>query len=324
QDLHDYRPVQRAPLSFDYRGFEIELMPPPSAGGVAIAETLLMMQARSAEQTPLSSPSALHQFIELSRRAQIDKRFGVMDPESAGYDDAARRNRWLHPQIAFSRMPSIDPEHATPSKQLSPLYSAALRELEHTTHFSVVDAEGTAVSCTTTLSAGYGAGFVVPGAGFVMNNSVAAFGTVGDSTPEPGRRTTSSMTPTLVLSQREPVAVIGTPGGDTIPSTITQVIVNLIDGQMLLEDAIDAPRVHPSFVPDEVRYESQFPVPTATRKALQKMGHRLRSRRVIGDANSVVLTHNQSKTIAWGYADPREGGLALGTDTPNTSKQPSP
>jgi gamma-glutamyltranspeptidase len=93
---------------------------------------------------------------------------------------------------------------------------------------------------------------------------------------------------------------------------------------MPLENAIDAPRIHPGFVPDEVRYETQFPLPSAIRKSLQKMGHHLRSRHVIGDANSIVLTHKQGKTVAWAYADPREGGLALGTDTPTAPKEPAP
>lgn len=310
-DLIEYTHARRKPLAFPYRGIDVEVMPPSSAGGVAVASTLLMLEKLSpAGQTP-NTLENLHLLIEVARRTHSERRFGVMDPEAPGYDDAARRARWLSPSSWFDAMPAIDPKKATPSRAVHPLYDAAVRELEHTTHFSVADRDGNVVSCTMTLSAGFGAGFVVPGAGFVMNNSVAAFGTVGDSTPKPGRRTTSSMTPTLLFQKGEPIAVIGSPGGDTIPNTIVQVIRNLIDAQLPLEDAIDAPRVHHGFVPDEVRYESLYPLPTATQQALRALGHKLVARRVIGDANSIVRNPFLPQPITWGYADPREGGLAL-------------
>jgi gamma-glutamyltranspeptidase/glutathione hydrolase len=311
-DLIEYTPALRKPLAFPYRGVEVEVMPPSSAGGVAVASTLLMLEKRSPQSLSPSAPESLHLLIEIARRTHSERRFGVMDPETTDYDDAARRARWLSPSSWFDAMPAIDPKKATPSRAVHPLYDAAVRELEHTTHFSVADGEGNVVSCTMTLSAGFGAGFVVPGAGFVMNNSVAAFGTVGDSTPKPGRRTTSSMTPTLLLQRGQPIAVLGSPGGDTIPNTIVQVIRNLIDAQMSLEDAIDAPRIHHGFVPDEVRHESLFPLPAATQSALRALGHKLVARRVIGDANSIVRNPFLPKPITWGYADPREGGLALG------------
>jgi len=311
-DLIDYHASLRKPLSFSYRGLDVEVMPPPSAGGVAVASTLLMLEKLASPEEPLSSVASLHLLIEVLRRSHSERRFGVVDPDTVGYDDAARRARWLSPSAWFRAMPPIDPKHSTPSRAIHPLYGAALRELEHTTHFSVADSEGNVVSCTTTLSAGFGAGFVVPGMGFVMNNSVAAFGTVGDSTPVKGQRTTSSMTPTLLLQGGKPVAVLGSPGGDTIPSTVVQVIRNLVDARMTLDDAIAAPRIHHGFVPDEVRYEMFKPLPAQTQRELTLLGHKLVPRRVIGDANSILLDHSQSHPITWGYADPREGGLALG------------
>jgi gamma-glutamyltranspeptidase/glutathione hydrolase len=316
-DLIEYTHALRKPLAFAYRGVDVEVMPPSSAGGVAVASTLLMLDKLDPPARAPNSPESLHLLIEVARRTHSERRFGVMDPETPGYDDAARRARWLAPRSWFDAMPPIDPKQATPSNKVHALYDAAVRELEHTTHFSVVDAQGNAVSCTMTLSAGFGAGFVVPGAGFVMNNSVAAFGTVGDSTPKPGRRTTSSMAPTLLLQRGEPIAVLGSPGGDTIPNTIVEVVRNLVDAQMLLEDAVDAPRIHHGFVPDEVRYESAYPVPEATQRALRAMGHKLVARRVIGDANSIVRDPFSSPARSWGYADPREGGLALGPDAPH-------
>ncbi|HEX2880898.1 MAG TPA: gamma-glutamyltransferase [Polyangiaceae bacterium] len=311
-DLIEYTPALRKPLAFPYRGLDVEVMPPSSAGGVAVASTLLMLEKLNPATVSPSTPESLHLLIEVARRTHTERRFGVMDPETTDYDDTARRARWLSPSSWFDAMPPIDPKKATPSRAVHPLYEAAVRELEHTTHFSVADSEGNVVSCTMTLSAGFGASFVVPGAGFVMNNSVAAFGTVGDSTPKPNRRTTSSMAPTLLLQHGQPIAVLGSPGGDTIPNTIVQVIRNLIDAQLPLEDAIDAPRIHHGFVPDEVRYESLFPLPAATQSALRALGHKLVARRVIGDANSIVRNPFLPKPITWGYADPREGGLALG------------
>lgn len=311
-DLIEYTPALRKPLAFPYRGIDVEVMPPSSAGGVAVASTLLMLEKLSSPALAPSSPEGLHLLIEVARRTHSERRFGVMDPETPGYDDTTRRARWLSPSSWFDAMPAITPNKATPSKAVHPLYDAAVRELEHTTHFSVTDRDGTVVSCTMTLSASFGAGFVVPGAGFVMNNSVAAFGTVGDSTPKPNRRTTSSMAPALLLQRGEPIAVIGSPGGDTIPNTIVQVIRNLVDARMPLEDAIDAPRIHHGFVPDEVRHESLFPLPPATQQALRALGHKLVARRVIGDANSIVRNPFGPQPITWGYADPREGGLALG------------
>jgi gamma-glutamyltranspeptidase/glutathione hydrolase len=120
------------------------------------------------------------------------------------------------------------------------------------------------------------------------------------------------MAPTLLLQRGEPIAVLGSPGGDTIPNTIVQVIRNLVDAHLPLEDAVDAPRVHQGFVPDEVRHESLFPLPAATQSALRALGHKLVARRVIGDANSIVRNPFLPHPITWGYADPREGGLALG------------
>jgi gamma-glutamyltranspeptidase/glutathione hydrolase len=302
--------VIREPIRFGYRGFEVEVMPPPSAGGVAVTQMLLMLDGLEAFRLPHDSSAALHLFIEAARRAHAERRFGVLDPDSAGYDADLRLRRWLNPRTLLDSTPPIDPKRATPSSAVSPFYKAALRELEHTTHFSVTDAEGNAVSCTTTLSASFGAKFVVPKTGIVMNNSLAAFGTVGDSVPVAGQRMTSSMTPTLVLEQDRPVAVLGTPGGDTIPNTVVQVIRNLVDYRMTLDDAVDAPRIHHGFVPDVVRWEAEHPLAASTLKELEALGHHFTRRRVIGDANSIVVRYDGSSLVAWGYADPREGGLA--------------
>jgi gamma-glutamyltranspeptidase/glutathione hydrolase len=189
-----------------------------------------------------------------------------------------------------------------------PLFESALHEFEHTTHFSVVDASGMVVSCTTTLSASYGAKVVAPGTGIVLNNSVASFASSGDNQPVGGRRTVSSMAPTLVLAGQDPLLVLGSPGGDTIPSTIVQVLRHLVDHGETLVAAVDAPRVHHGFVPDEVRYEPRNAPPAAVLKELEKRGHLVKKgRSAIGDANEILIRGG----VAWAYADPREFGSAL-------------
>lgn len=307
-DLAAYQAKWREPLRFEYRGLWVEVMPPPSAGGVAVAQTLLMLQALHAEALAHDSAAELHLFLEASRRAQAERRFGVIDPDALTAEQTQeKRARWLDPNAWLKDSP-IDAEHATPSQSVHPLYDTALRELEHTTHLSVVDAGGMVVSLTTTLSASYGAKIVAPGTGVLLNNSVASFASAGDNLPVGGRRTVSSMAPTLVLLGEDPLLVLGTPGGDTIPSTIVQVLRHLVDHGETLARAVDAPRVHQGFVPDEVRYEPHNAPPAQVLRELERRGHRLKQgRSAIGDANELLIQGQ----VAWAYADPREFGAAL-------------
>ena len=163
------------------------------------------------------------------------------------------------------------------------------------------------VSLTTTLSASFGAKLTAPGTGIVLNNSVASFSRTGPNQPAPGRRTTSSMAPTLVLDGERVVLVLGTPGGDTIPSTIVQVLRNVVDHGMPLDQAIAAPRVHQSFLPDRARFEARRPIAPALLAELKARGHAISaSHLAMGDSNDVLLEEEQ----AYGVADPRGGGLA--------------
>lgn len=310
-DLTQYRALVREPLRVRYRGLEVETMPPPSAGGLVLAGTLRALeQLGPAPQPGTESAEALHFFLELSRRAQALRRFSVVDPDSLdAAEQRALRARFLEPEALVS-VP-IDPEHATPSEKVHPLYADALRELEHTTHVSTVDADGMVVSLTTTLSASFGAKLMVPGTGVLLGNAVASFSSVGDNQPVPGRRTTSSMAPTLVLENGRPLFVLGTPGGDTIPSTLGLLVMRLVDERLPLDDAVDAPRVHHGFVPDAVRYESARPLAKGLMDALKAKGHKFsRSHATQGDASVIALTG--APLTRAGYADPREGpGLAL-------------
>jgi gamma-glutamyltranspeptidase/glutathione hydrolase len=314
KDFAAYQAKIREPLEMRYRGLDVQIMPPPSAGGVALALTLGVLERLRANQHPPGSAAELHLFIEASKRAHSEKRFAVLDPDTLSLDALAeRRRRWVDAESLLARTPAIDPTRATPSSAVHPLFAAAMRELDHTTHYSVVDGDGNVVSCTTTLSAGFGARIVAGGAGIVLNNAVAAFGTAGENLPAPGRRTTSSMAPTLVSKNGEIVLVLGSPGGDTIPSTVAQVLRNTVDHGMTIDRAVDAPRIHHGFVPDEVRYEGKRPPPRDVLQALEKLGHRMSDKRLpIGDANDILIEGG----VAYGYADPREGGLALAARPP--------
>lgn len=304
EDLASYRAVLREPLTFHYRGYELETMPPPSAGGVALAGILLSMQRAGSEVEP-GSPDAIHLFLEASRRAQAERRLGVVDPDAlAPAELSARLARWLDP--AFWLTVPIEPQRATPSERVHPLFAEALRETEHTTHLSVTDRTGMVVSLTMTLSASFGAKIMAAGTGMFMNNSVGSFASIADNQPVPGRRTTSSMAPTLLLRGKDVAAVLGSPGGDTIPSTIAQLVHNLVDRKLPLDAAIDAPRFHHGFVPDTARHEPS--APKEILKALAERGHTLAPyRRSFGDANCIVFNDGR----AYGYADQRELGTAV-------------
>jgi len=304
-DLEGYRAAVRTPLRSTYRGLTIETMPPPSAGGVALTEMLGMLELMKAHEA--HGAQELHLFLEACRRAQAERRFGVSDPDAL--DEAtlqAALARFAAPQRLLDAAP-IDPTRATPSRQLTRLFPDAFPESEQTTHLAAVDESGMVVSLTTTLSASFGAKLTAPGTGIVLNNSVASFSRTGQNQPAPGRRTTSSMAPTLVLDGGQVVLVLGTPGGDTIPSTIVQVLRQVVDHGLPLAGAVAAPRVHQSFLPDRARFETRRPIEPALIAALKALGHDLAgSHLAMGDSNDLLLEDE----LAYGVADPRGGGLA--------------
>ncbi len=305
-DLKNYQAKLRKPISLMYRGFQVEIMPPPSAGGVAVAAALSMLQAAEAYKHPRFSAEYLHTLIEVAKRAHAVRRFGVGDPDTSRTDTPERRSEWVNGKRWLAMQP-IDKTRATPAAELTTLYKAVARESQNTTHLSVVDKNGLAVTLTTTLSAGFGAKYIVPGTGIVMNNTVAGFGGVGDNQPKPGRRITSSMSPTLVSRRHQPELLLGSPGGDTIANTVVQVLVNLIDFGMPLDRAVNAARVHHGYTPDAFRYERARPIPKPVIEALKKLGHEVSKKRIpIGDANNILIRDGRF----YGVADQREGGLA--------------
>jgi gamma-glutamyltranspeptidase / glutathione hydrolase len=308
-DLAAYEPKLREPLRFTYRGFTIETMPPPSMGGIAIAQTLMTLERLRSFEAPVGSAQALHLFVEAAKRSYAERRAVGADPDFYPKDmppDAL--SRMLSTTHLMGERAPIDPTRATPPEKIAAL-PAELPESPETTHFSIVDRQGNAVSCTVTQSAGYGSKVVIPDTGVLLSNALGAFSETGVNAVEPGKRMASSMAPTLASRGGRVELVLGSPGGDTIPNVVAKVTENLIDGGMTVDRAVLAPRLHHQWLPDRIRTETSFPLPSAVVADLQRMGHEVvASPTPLGDANIIVV--DPDTHAAWGFADPREGGLA--------------
>ena len=317
QDLLDYRSVWREPIRGTYRGHDIISMPPPSSGGVLLVQMLNMLEAHDLAAMGYASAQAIHTMIEAERRAYADRaqHLGDMDFYPVPIQQL------IDKKYAKARFADFDPAKAGKSEDIESGQLAP--ESMETTHASVMDAQGNAVSYTTTLNLSYGSKIVVSGAGFLLNNEMDDFsakentanyyGVIGRQANaiEPGKRMLSSMTPTIVLKDGVPMLVTGSPGGSTIITTTMQVILNVIDHQMSLSDAVSSPRFHHQWVPDRVLVEP-FALSPDTRKVLEAKGHKqlldLGTRFSLGDANSVLRTDRGFE----GMADPRNAGTAMG------------
>ncbi|MBN9041733.1 MAG: gamma-glutamyltransferase [Rhizobiales bacterium 62-47] len=307
-DLQNYQAVLREPMRGNYRGYDIVSMPLPSSGGVVLLETLNILEGFPMHDLQQGSADSLHLLIEAMKRAYADRARFLGDP---AFVDAPV-TRLTSKDYATRQRASIDPARATPWSDMLPLKQP--REGSNTTHFSVVDSAGNAVSNTYTLNFSYGVGLVPAGTGVLLNNELDdftaapgasnAYGLVGfeANLPGPGKRPLSSMSPTIVLKDGKVVLVTGSPGGSRIISTVLQVIVNVLDYRMNVAAAVGAPRLHHQWLPDEVRIEHGFS--DAVLAGLQAKGHRVREPMGQTSANSIALTGN-----GWqGGADPRTRG----------------
>ncbi|HVY49775.1 MAG TPA: gamma-glutamyltransferase, partial [Minicystis sp.] len=312
EDLRGYRAKIRAPIHFTYRGFDVDTMPPPSMGGVAFAQIMLQLERWKAWEAPAGSAASLHAFVEAARRAYAERRIPGGDPDfqKPGAIDAEVAEL-LSPAHLATRTPAFDPARATPSSAFVAPSVPLPHESPQTTHLSVVDADGDAVALTTTLSAAFGSKVVAAGTGVLFGNAMGAFSEAGVNTLAPGKRMASSMTPTVVSQNGRLVAVLGSPGGDTIPNTVAQVFRNLVDYGMTIDQAVSAPRLHHQFLPDRIRVEKQNAPPRAALEELVREGYALDYQATpIGDANDLVF--DPGAAVAYGYADRREGGKAAG------------
>jgi gamma-glutamyltranspeptidase / glutathione hydrolase len=313
-DLAGYEARIREPLRFEYRGFTVDTMPPPSMGGVAFAEIMLTLERQRAWEAPVDSGLGLHLFVEAARRAYAERRLVGADPDALEPDGGkALLARLLGGEHLATRQPPIDRDHATPSASLVAGLDPGEHESPETTHFSVVDAQGNAVSCTYTQSASFGSKVVIPGTGILLANAMGGFSPTGPNRLAPGKRMASSMTPTLVSQGDKLALVLGSPGGDTIPGTVAQVFRNLVDGGMTIDEAVAHPRVHHGYLPDRVRVERAGPPPKAALAELRQRGHTVDAEAAaLGDANEILV--DEATGVAWGAVDPREGGLAEGVE----------
>jgi len=283
-------------------------------GGVAFAEIMLALERQRAHEAPVDSGLSLHLFVEAARRAYADRRLAGVDPAFMPADaNRALLVKLLGGEHLATRQPLLDRDHATPSSSLVATLDAAEPESPQTTHFSVVDALGNAVSCTYTQSASFGSKVVIPGTGVLLANAMGGFSPSGPNAIAAGKRMASSMTPTLVTQGGRLALVLGSPGGDTIPNTVAQVFRNLVDYGMTIDEAVEHPRVHHQYLPDRVRVERMNPPPRAALADLAQRGHLVRADVApLGDANDILV--DVGTGVAWGAVDPREGGEAKGVD----------
>jgi gamma-glutamyltranspeptidase / glutathione hydrolase len=299
-DLKSYQPTIRTPVHGTYRGYDIVSMPLPSSGGVVLLETLNILEGFPLPELKQGSADSLHLMIEAMKRAYADRAHYLGDPAFVTAPVATLMTK----QYAAKQRAGIDPDHATPWKDelLATASPAPAHEGSNTTHFSVVDSHGNAVSNTYTLNFPYGVGLVADGTGVLLNNELDdftaalgasnGFGLVGfeANLPAPGKRPLSSMTPTIVLKDGKPVLVTGSPGGSRIISAVLQVIVNVLDYHMDVAAAVDVPRLHHQWMPDEVRVEHGFPADVIA--ALKAKGHVVTEPLGQTSANSIAITEN--------------------------------
>ncbi|MDA0327640.1 MAG: gamma-glutamyltransferase [Gemmatimonadetes bacterium] len=312
EDLDRYQARERATVTGTYRGFDIISMPPPSSGGVALVTMLNMLEAFDLAGMGHNSAAYIHHVSEAMRRAFQDRAEYLADSDFADVPV-----QWLtSKEHADWLRRNIDPDRASVSH---PSDVAMAPESPETTHYSVVDEDGLAVSVTYTLESGYGSGIVVPGGGFLLNNEMGDFnagpgltnasGLIGTepNLTRPQQRMLSSMTPSIVAKDGDLVAVVGTPGGRTIINTVLQVVLNLIDFDMGIQAAVDAPRFHHQWLPDRISIEADGAT-AETVERLELMGHVVRIGGQQGSANSVGIDAVTGERI--GAPDPRSPDAA--------------
>lgn len=327
-DLAAYRAVERESIRGSYRGHEIITMPPPSSAGIALLQMLGMIEPYDVAALGPNSAAKMHLFTEAMRRAFRDRAEFLGDPDFVPVPTADL----LDPAYIRSLMANFDPARATPSEGLAPGSPASSHPAEsaETTHYSVVDAAGNLVSCTTTLNGLYGNGVTVRGAGFLLNNEMDDFTSKvgvrnmfgllqGEANAiAPGKRPLSSMTPTIVTKDNQPFLVTGSPGGPTIINTVLLMITHMIDHRMSVTQAVDAPRFHHQWMPDVISPEP-FITSADSVKLLEAMGHQLATRKLyLHDPESMARYWDDAESIAFdagrglilGSSDPRKANAA--------------
>jgi gamma-glutamyltranspeptidase/glutathione hydrolase len=313
-DMAQYRAVERKPIHVTYRGFDVYGPPPPSSGGIALAVMLNILENFELNKHDRWSPEVNHLIIEAMKRAYADRARHLGDPAFTDIPAHLTTKEYAKKLAA-----GIDQKKATPSSELAP--EIPLKpESDSTTHFSIIDKDGLAVSNTYTLENSYGSRVVVPGAGYILNNEMTDFNPVPGETTKTGRigtkpnlvaprkRMLSSQTPVLVYKDGKPVLITGSPGGRTIINTVACIVVNVVDFGMSPTEAVDAPRLHHQWFPDVVRFEGVKERPDLVAR-LKSLGHVVTQQRQ-GDAHTIGI--DAKRGLFLGAADKRIDGMASG------------
>jgi gamma-glutamyltranspeptidase/glutathione hydrolase len=319
-DLANYRAKVRPAIHGTFRGHDVYGPPPPSSGGTCLVEMLNLLERFDLREHNRFSARNLHVLAETMKRVYCDRALYLADS-----DFVEIPARLIQKSYARRLAECIDLTRATPSETLAPMIQIA-DEPPETTHFSVIDADGMAVSNTTTLEGGWGARIVVKDAGFVLNNEMGDFnwfpghtdrsGRIGTEPNRirPGQRMLSSQTPTIVARNGRPVLITGSPGGRTIINTSLQMVLNVVEFEMDLPTAMRAARIHHQWFPDKLAYETHGgQITEETAAKLRAMGHELSARSKSGrqgDAHSIYI--DPETGVYHGVADCRTNGLALG------------
>ena len=296
EDLENYQAKERKPDVFNYKGNTIVTMPLPSSGGIILQQVMKMIANRNIAAMKFQTAASVQLMTEVERRAFADRAEFLGDPDFV----KVPVKKLTSTTYLTERMKDYD---ATKAGNSSLTKAGIIKESEETTHFSVVDNKGNAVAVTTTLNGSYGSRTVVSGAGFLLNNEMDDFsvkpgvpnmyGALGNdkNAITPGKRMLSSMTPTIVLKNNKPYLVIGTPGGTTIPTSVFQTLINILDFGMSAEDAVNKPKFHHQWLPDEIEIEREFDKTVA--KQLEAMGYKLVERGHIGRTEVIQIKGNQ-------------------------------
>ena len=319
EDLDNYTSKYREPIFGSFNGYEIISMGPPSSGGILLIHMLNMLnQIQTSSEFPsdlsFNSSDYIHLLTEIERRAYADRSEHLGDSDFWNVP----KSMLLSKSYAKNRIKTIDIEKATRSNKIKQ-GAELIKESEETTHYSIVDKDGNAVSVTTTINSGYGSGVTIGGAGFLMNNEMDdfsskpgvpnLFGLVGNEANaiEPKKRPLSSMTPTIVLKNNKPYLILGTPGGATIITTVFQNILNVILHDMDIKKAVSSSRIHSQWLPDVIYYEKNS-LSNKIILDLTSRGHDLKQRGSIGEANGIMINEKGF----WGGPDSRGKNTAIG------------